>query len=120
MPFERISTHASWEFIRNAQKNMPFQLKLIQSDHGAEFSKWLTKTLETHDIDHMHSRVRKPTDNAFVERFNRTIQEECLYRIPKTLSSYQKAIPEYIHYYNYERPHMGLNMLTPNQVMRSY
>lgn len=120
MPFERISTHASWECIRNAQKNMPFQLKLIQSDHGAEFSKWLTKTLETHDIDHRHSRVRKPTDNAFVERFNRTIQEECLYRIPKTLPSYQKAIPEYIHYYNYERPHMGLNMLTPNQVMRSY
>ena len=120
MPVERISTHASWKFIQEAQKSMPFKIKLIQSDHGPEFSKWLTKTMKTYNIDHRHSRVRKPTDNAHVERFNRTIQEECIYRIPKSLSSYKKAIPEYIHYYNYERPHMGINMLTPNEVMRSY
>ena len=120
MPVERISTHASWEFVRKGRDSLPFQLKLIQSDHGPEFSKWLTKTMKTHDIDHRHSRVRKPTDNAYVERFNRTIQEECLHRVPKTLSSYKKAIPEYLRFYNNERPHMGINMLTPNEVMRSY
>jgi transposase InsO family protein len=120
MPIERISTRASWDFLQNAQRSLPFPLKLIQSDHGAEFSKALTKNLTAHHIDHRHSRVRKPTDNAHVERFNRTIQEECLLRIPKTLRSYQKAIPEYLHYYNFERPHMSLNMQTPYQVMQSY
>lgn len=120
MPVERISTKASWEFIQNAQDSMPFTLRLIQSDHGAEFSKWLTKTLMAHDISHRHSRVRKPTDNAYVERFNRTIQEECLFRVPKTLQAYRKAIPEYLHYYNNERPHMALEMQTPNEVMQSY
>ena len=120
MPIERISTRASWEFIQAAQNSMPFELKLIQSDHGAEFSKWLTKTLKANKISHRHSRVRKPTDNAHVERFNRTIQEECLMRVPKTLESYKKAIPDYLHFYNYERPHMGIEMQTPSQVMQSY
>ena len=120
MPVERISTKASWEFIQKAQTVLPFALRLIQSDHGAEFSKWLTKTLTANDIGHRHSRVRKPTDNAYVERFNRTIQEECLQRVPKTLIAYQKAIPDYLNYYNNERPHMGINMQTPNQVMQSY
>lgn len=120
MPIEKINARHSWHFIQSAFNNMPFQLKLIQSDHGSEFSKWFTKTLKVHEIGHRHSRVRKPTDNAHVERFNRTIQEECLNRIPKTLEAYRKAIPDYLHYYNNERPHMGLEMQTPNQVMRSY
>lgn len=72
------------------------------------------------EIDHRHSRVRRPTDNAFVERFNRTLQEECMNRISKTIKAYQKAIPDYLHYYNYERPHMGIEMKAPNEVMQSY
>lgn len=120
MPVVKIGTHASWNFIQAAQNAMPFQLQLVQSDHGPEFSKWFTKTLQAHEISHRHSRVRKPTDNAHVERFNRTIQEECLLRIPKTFEAYQKAIPEYLHYYNHERPHMGIDMLTPHEVMQRY
>jgi transposase InsO family protein len=120
MPVIRRSTRASWEFIQSAKEAMPFKLQLIQSDHGAEFSKWFTKALTANKIDHRHSRVRRPTDNAYVERFNRTIQEECMFRVPKTLQSYKKAIPEYLHYYNNERPHMGLEMQTPNEVMQSY
>ncbi|PIR80860.1 IS6 family transposase, partial [Candidatus Kuenenbacteria bacterium CG10_big_fil_rev_8_21_14_0_10_39_14] len=27
---------------------------------------------------------------------------------------------EFIHYYNTERPHMGLNMKTPMEVVQSY
>jgi len=120
MPVTRISTHASWKFVQAARESMPFPLRLIQSDHGSEFSKWLTVKLGANDIRHRHSRVRRPTDNAHVERFNRTIQEECLFRVPKTFEAYRKAIPEYLHYYNYERPHMGLEMQTPIQVMQSY
>ena len=120
MPVRRINNCVSWEFVNASRRESPFQLAMIQSDHGAEFAKHFKKQLKSHDIDHRHSRIRKPTDNAHVERFNRTIQEECILRIPKTFSAYQKAIPEYLHFYNHERPHMGLNMKTPNEVMRSY
>lgn len=120
VPVIRINTQSSWEFVQKARETVPFLVQLIQSDHGGEFSKWFTKMLKAHDIDHRHSRVRKPTDNAHVERFNRTLQEECLQRIPKSLTSYEKHIPDYLYFYNYERPHMGLNMKTPFQVMQSY
>lgn len=117
---ERISTWKSWEVIKKAQKEFPFPFKTIQSDHGSEFSLWLTKKLEQKGFKHRHSRVRRPTDNGHLERFNRTIQEECLARVPKELSLYKKRIREYIRYYNKERPHMALNMKTPLEVMTSY
>lgn len=117
---DKISTHHSWRFLKTAHQHAPFAFQTIQSDHGPEFSKWFSKQIQTSGLTHRHSRVRTPNDNAHLERFNRTIQEECLNRVPRSLSSYRKAIPEYLHHYNTERPHLGLNMLSPLEVMRSY
>jgi len=36
------------------------------------------------------------------------------------LEAYEKAIPEYLHFYNNERPHMALQMQTPIEVMQRY
>ena len=118
IPSERINTHRSLKFVRNAA--LPFTVKTLQSDHGPEFSKWFTKMIDASGIVHRHSRVRRPNDNAHLERFNRTIQEECLNRIPRNLRSWRKEISEYLRYYNGERPHMGLSMKTPLEVMQSY
>jgi transposase InsO family protein len=119
-PQERINTHQSLRFIKQAQTLSPFFFQTLQSDHGSEFSSWFTKRINEHGLSHRHSRVRKPSDNGHLERFNRTLQEECLNRIPHKLRLYQKEIPEYLHYYNTKRPHMGLSMRTPLEVMRSY
>lgn len=119
-PAEHINTHRSMRFVREAQNASPFRFATLQSDHGPEFSKWFTKQLAVSDYSHRHSRVRTPTDNGHLERFNRTIQQECLRRIPRSLRSWQKEIPEYLRYYNEERPHMGLHMQTPLEVVRSY
>lgn len=119
-PVSRSTTWNSWKVTRQAQSVAPFQFKTIQSDHGSEFSKWYTKQLLSRGIQHRHSRVRKPTDNSHIERFMRTLQQECLHRIPRTMKAWRKAIPEFIHYYNTERPHMALDMQTPIKVMQSY
>jgi len=116
----RITTHHSLKFVEEAQKQAEFNFNTIQSDHGQEFSTWFTENIRIRGLTHRHSRVRQPNDNAHLERFNRTIQEECLNRIPQTLKSYQKEIPEYIRYYNNERLHLGLELKTPRQVLRSY
>ncbi|HCU47457.1 TPA: hypothetical protein DIC39_00105, partial [Patescibacteria group bacterium] len=52
-------------------------------------------------------------------RFNRTIQEECLNKIPQTLRVFRKEIPEYLHYYNTERLHLGLNLKTPIECVQA-
>lgn len=119
-PSARINTHCSIRFVTEARSALPFPIGTLQSDHGPEFSKWFSKEVIRSGIDHRHSRVRKPTDNGHVERFNRTLKDECLSRVPRSLKSYRKAIPEFIHYYNTERPHMALDMQTPTEVLRSY
>lgn len=119
-PTDRISTYKSLYVVRDAQLISPFKFQTIQSDHGSEFSKYFTKQLIAKGFTHRHSRVRTPSDNGHLERFNRTIQEECLNRIPRKLSAYKKEIPEYVKWYNEKRPHMALKMKSPLEVMQSY
>ena len=117
-PAMKINTHRSLRFVRRAP--LPFSVQTLQSDHGPEFSKWFTKMVAVDGIAHRHSRVRRPNDNAHLERFNRTIQDECLNRVSRDLRIWRKEIPEYLRYYNEERPHLGLNFKTPAEVMQSY
>jgi len=119
-PCERISTHHSLHFVEEAQTTAPFLFRTLQSDHGPEFSKWFTKRIVERGIAHRHSRVRTPNDNAHLERFNRTIQDECLARCGRSLTSWRRAIPEYLAFYNGERPHLALDMRSPLEVVQSY
>lgn len=117
---EKIDTWKSVRFLECARRAAPFEIQTLQSDHGSEFSKRFSVRMEHRGIAHRHSRIRQPNDNAHLERFNRTLQDECLRHIPRSLRSYRKEIPEYLEYYNSKRPHMGLSMKTPLEVLRSY
>jgi transposase InsO family protein len=116
LPSLKINTHLSLKFVRDAQRRFGLPFQVLQSDHGSEFSTYFSEQIK---IQHRHSRVRKPNDNGHLERFNRTIQDECLKQSPKSLKVYQEIIPSYINYYNTERLHLGINLKTP-EVMRSY
>jgi transposase InsO family protein len=115
----RINTYQSLKFVKEAQGIAGFTFKMIQSDHGPEFSVWFTEHIGKVNIQHRHSRVRKSNDNAHIERFNRTLQEECLNKVNQNFKSFKKAINEYLPYYNGERLHLGINYSTPLAVVRS-
>lgn len=119
-PSLRVNTWSTIKFVARARTRAPFTFQTIQTDHGSEFSKQLTKVAEHAGISHRHSRVRTPTDNGHVERFIRTLQDECLHRIPRNFEIWQKEIPKFLDYYNTKRPHMGLEMKTPLEVLQSY
>jgi hypothetical protein len=51
---------------------------MIQSDHGPEFGKWFVERIKK---SHRYTRIGKPNDNSHIERFNRTLQEECLDKV---------------------------------------
>jgi transposase InsO family protein len=114
----RINTRQSTRFIRMIR--LPFAVRGVQTDHGSEFSRSFTATIEKGGIAHHRSRVRTPTDNTFVERFIQTLQRDCLSRIPRNLKAWRKEIPEYIRYYNAERPHMGLGYQTPLEALKLF
>jgi len=116
---EKIGAEPSVQFVRRAKRRASFKFEMIQTDHGPEFSTWFTHSLQRMNIKHRHSRVRRCNDNAHVERFNRTLQEECLDRTAHTIPSFKKALKLYLPYYNNERTHMGIDYKTPQQVVLS-
>lgn len=115
--FLRANTHSSLQFVRSAQEKAPFSFTMLQSDHGSEFSTWFTEQV---NISHRHSRVRRPNDNGHLERFNRTIQEECLRNLPPSPQMYQRAIAKYLSYYNRERCHLSLGFRTPLEAVKCF
>ena len=112
--YEKANTQTALNFVRRAEQIASFPFQVIQSDHGSEFSQQFSEHVCS---VHRHSRVRRPNDNAHLERFNRTIQEECLDKADKTVNDFNKALKTYLPYYNEKRLHFGLKLQTPLQIL---
>lgn len=119
MHTERINTWNSYEFVREAEKYFGFTISCLQADNGPEFGRWLTDQLKTKGITLRHSRVRKPNDNAHIERFNRTLKEEAgLDRyIPQ--EELPKVLSRYLKYYNCARLHLSIGLITPEERVKN-
>ena len=115
---KKIGAGESVIFLRNARKRAKFNFVMVQSDNGPEFTKWFTDGANRMGISHRHTRVRKCNDNAHIERFNRTIQEECFgIEKPINYDRYLLLIDDYLKYYNNFRLHLSLGLKTPAQML---
>ena len=95
----------------------------IQTDNGSEFAKHFRNAAKELSLTHYHIYPRCPDMNAYVERFNRTLDEEFL-RYHTTLlrddvPKLNLKLAMYLHWYNYTRPHHGLGLLSPMQYISS-
>lgn len=111
---EKMNSRITVLFVNSAKKLFPLNFNCLQTDHGPEFSSHFSERIK---VKHRHSRVRRPNDNAHIERFNRTLQDELLDNLPVNVRAYNRALPEYLNYYNNERLHLGINLKTPNQIL---
>ncbi len=109
----KISSGQTLKFLAEARSKLPFFVSCIQTDHGPEFGSYFTQRL---GIVHRHSRIRKPNDNAHVERFNRTLQDECLNKIFPDVAKMNRALKKYLDHYNNRRHHFGLKFGVPNDI----
>lgn len=110
---QTLSQSISFTVVQRAQHYFHFPFTMIQTDHGPEFRNGFLFFLNTAHMKLRHSRVRKPNDNAHIERFNRTIQEECFSgRLPNE-HTVNRVLKAYLDYYNYGRLHLGLKLVTP-------
>lgn len=112
--YEKCNTRTALDFLKRAQGESLFPFLLVQSDHGSEFSTHFTVRS---CVTHRHSRVRKPNDNAHLERFNRTIQEECLDHHTRSVRDFNAVLPAYLAYYNNRRLHFGISLQAPMELL---
>jgi IS30 family transposase len=118
---EQLRAKIASEVVLRAQAKAGFRFVVLQTDNGPEFSVGFRHIVDSHGITLRHSRVRKPTDNAHIERFNRTIQEECFGQYPTLKAALEKDLAGYLDYYNNRRRHMGLKGYgRPAEVMQRY
>ena len=109
--------------VLETQKILSFKFKMAQCDNWREFGEKFKLILDKNDIQIRHTRVRRPNDNAHIERFNRTIQEECTgpyYLESEPLKKLDNKVLSYIDFYNYKRIHLGLEYRTPAEMLHRF
>lgn len=107
--------------VLDAQRLFGFSFAMVQADNGPEFGRYFAERMKANSIAVRHSRLGRPNDNAHIERFNRTIQEECLgSKISSSVASatLQAKLNQYIEFYNHERVHLGLELQTPVSMLQ--
>ena len=94
-------------------------IRYVLTDNGSEFMKNFESELERHHITHWWTYPRSPKMNAHCERFNRTIQESFVdYHedlLFTDLNGFNQKMADWLVFYNTERPHQALALLSPVQ-----
>lgn len=94
------------------QRGLP---KEIRIDNGPEYiSQTLVKWAYDNKIALTYIQPGKPTQNSLIERFNGTCRRELLNaNLFHSLDHARELASEWMHEYNYERPHSALGNRTP-------
>ncbi len=118
-----LTSHSGALFLDDAMKTRFKHSDLIQADGGPEFKDEFKKIVLSYTDRFRVARPYKKNEQSYIESFNRSLRKECLgwnkYK-PQDIPDMQHDLEEYLVYYHNKRPHMGLNMKTPNQVLREY
>ena len=97
-----------------ANRGYPRKMRM---DNGPELvSMALAQWAEEHGVLLEFIKPGKPTQNVFIERFNRTYRTEILdFYLFRTLNEAREIMERWLAAYNNERPHESLNNLTPEE-----
>lgn len=112
------SSNTARDFLKALPNVLGYAVKKVQTDNGTEFAKHFDEACASLNIDHFWNYPRYPKQNAFIERFNRTIQEEWVTTrqslfINGALDRLNEDLVTWLTWYNTVRPHWGLHLETP-------
>jgi len=114
--FKTLSSATAKIFFQKLEEVIPFPVKAVQTDNGKEFHKYFREYLKQSGITHFYNYPATPKMNCFVERFNRTIQDQHiswnLHRFYEPEEANQSLV-EYLLWYNTEKPHRGIGKVPP-------
>ena len=119
------STHSSYnsrDFLHRLNYLLDGKIDNLQTDNGSEFLKYFDRACHELKINHYFSRNHTPKDNAVLERFNRTLQEEFLRQgnFHSDLHKFKKVLTEWLVEYNFRRPHQALGYMPPINFQAKY
>jgi len=112
--------------IQGIVEGLPLTPDFIQTDNGLEFQtrfhSFVTQTLK---LQHHYIHKSSPNENAVIERSFRTDEEEFFcWRLgqmgrPQNIFELNTKYQLFMREYNETRPHLGLNLMTPLEKIKS-
>jgi transposase len=96
---------------------------MIQTDGGTEFQAHFQALAASIAGGHRVARPYKKNEQAFIERFNRTLRHECLgwKKYPRHfIPILQHHVDSWLQYYHFVRPHMAFQPMRPPLVPESH
>lgn len=99
---------------------LPFKPVFLQTDNGLEFQARFRKHVEAMGLKYHYIHKSAPNENALIERSFRTDEEEFFFRLNKRPEHYDELrdlFAKYLHQYNHIRPHHGIDLKTPYEVV---
>ena len=111
-----------WEAIRSLDRIIEWRGKpgTIRVDNGPEYiSEKLMTWAEKQGVAILHIQPGQPQQNAYIERYNRTVRHEWLDQyIIESIEEAQDHATQWLWTYNNDRPSMGIGGITPAQKLR--
>ena len=125
------SSAAATSFLETVVAALPYRIEAVLTDNAfaftmryAQHAERLTRfeqACRSLGIVHYRRRPGRPQSNGKVERFFRTVDDECLALQRRwTFQHRARAIAAFVQFYNHERPHLSLNGMTPIERRNSY
>ena len=108
------------DFLGKFLQVVPFVARRIQTDNGSEFLKHFDQLCQKKRLTHFFNYPKHPQSNGYLERFNRTVQEQFVYAnidyIDET-TIFNRYLMEYLIWYNTERSHRGIDKVPHYAIM---
>ena len=118
--YKRLNSRNNKDFYQRFKSVYPGKIKDWQSDNGKENLGEFDQELEVDQIPHFFSYPRCPKINTYIERYNRTIQEEFIDNnldIIHDKELFHQKLADYLIWYNIKRPHKSLGLKSPLQYL---
>jgi len=114
--YKRLSSRNMEDLYHRFQSVYPGEIVVWQSDNGSEHLGQFDLRLKRDHVSHLFSYPRCPKINAYIERYNRTLQEEFIDHNLDVIHDkvlFAARLADYLIFYNTKRAHKGLKKRTP-------
>jgi transposase InsO family protein len=120
--YPRNNQKTAIQFIDYVLEKLPFHVEIIQTDNGAEFQGGFHWHVLDRGIGHTYIKPATPRLNGKVERSHRIDVEEFYRQLEGVVIDdtqlFNDKLQEWEDFYNFHRPHGGLDGQTPYERLR--
>jgi transposase InsO family protein len=107
--------------VQRALEKYPGVKPRLITDNGSQYiSKDFAEYLKFAGLQHIRTSIAYPQSNGKIERYHRTIQQECIAaKSMINLEDARQQITKFVDYYNNKRLHSSLFYLTPDDFLNN-